>query len=376
MKKLYIISILTLLVSFIISLNTVAQSRRTMIISPEVHPDKTVTFRYVGQEAKKVELNAQFMSENLAMTKDTTGLWSITVEPVVPDIYPYCFIVDGKQVADPNNVDIFPNERFKNSLVDIPGNEPLIHSIQNVPHGKISYKYYKSNTLDLVRRLVIYTPPGYKKSDNSKYPVLYLIHGMTDTEETWYKVGRTNFILDNLIAQGKVEPMIIVMPYANPYPDLQKKNKDVEADFLATDHFTNELLNEIIPFIEDNYNVKTSSNNRAIAGFSLGGRQTLAAGLGNPDVFNYVCTFAPAIFENELEDNLKNVYASPEKIKDNLSLLWLSCGKEDGLYNASVAFLKKLDEKEIEYESLFTPGGHTWMNCRLYLSTIASKLFK
>jgi enterochelin esterase-like enzyme len=375
MKRRYNISILTILTGLIFTINTTAQTRRT-IVSPEIHPDKTVTFRFMAPEANKVELSAQFLAANQIMVKDTSGLWSVTVGPITPDIYPYCFVADGKQVADPNNVDIFPNERFKNSLVDIPGEQPLIHAIQNVPHGKISYKYYKSNTLDLVRRLVIYTPPGYKKSDAKKYPVLYLIHGMTDTEETWFKVGRTNFILDNLIAQGKAEPMIIVMPYANPYPDLQKKNKNVEADFLATDHFTNELLKEIIPFVESNYNAIDDNKSRAIAGFSLGGRQTLAAGLGHPDVFGYVCAFAPAIFDGELDNNFKNVYASSEKIKENLNLLWVSCGKEDGLYNISLEFLKKLDEKEIKYESLFSPGGHTWMNCRLYLSTISPKLFK
>lgn len=374
MKRIHKILLLALLAGCVLSIDSAAQMRR--IVSPEVHPDNTVTFRFSAPNANNVELSGQFLSENLQMIKDSAGVWSVTTQPIVPDIYPYHFVVDGKQVADPSNVDIFPNERFKNSLVDIPGDEPLVHSLQNVPHGKINYRYYKSNTLDLVRRLVIYTPPGYSKSDVKRYPVLYLIHGMTDTEETWYKVGRVNFILDNLIAKGMAEPMIVVMPYANPYPDLQKHNREVEVDFLATDHFTNELLDEIIPFIEDNYNVDSESSSRAIAGFSLGGRQTLAAGLGHPDVFNYVCTFAPAIFDNELEDNFKNVYASTDNIKENLKLMWLSCGKEDGLFNASVEFVNLLDEKGIENESLFSEGGHTWMNCRLYLSTIAPKLFK
>ena len=186
-----------------------AFSQRTnapLIVSPEVHPDKTVTFRYMAKDAKEVKLSTQLSSELQPMTKDENSVWSVTLGPAKPDIYPYCFIVDGVSVADPNNVLIFANEKFKNSLVDIPGDTPLIHAIQDVPHGTISYRSYFSKTLGVARPLVVYTPPGYEKNTKEKYPVLYLIHGATDTEETWFKVGRVNYILDNLIAQGKAKP--------------------------------------------------------------------------------------------------------------------------------------------------------------------------
>lgn len=344
--------------------------------SPEVMADKSVIFRFIAPGAKEVKLSAQFLKEPKSMNRDSLGIWTIRTEPVKPDLYPYCFIVDGIQVSDPNNIYFFPNERFKNSLVDIPGDAPLLYEAQNVPHGNVTYRYYKSKSLDLIRPLVIYTPPDYDKNRKVKYPVLYLIHGMTDTEETWFKVGHVNMILDNLIALGLARPMIIIMPYANPLPALQEKNKNTDMNVLNTDYFSNDLINDILPFVESNYRVYSDSQDRAIAGFSLGGRQTLAAGLGNPDKFNWVCAFSPAIFANELQDNFKNKYASPELINKNLKLMWVSCGKDDGLYNAAVQFTSLLKDKGIRYQTFFSDGGHTWMNCRLYISEVAKLLFK
>ncbi len=352
------------------------QSARPMrTISPEVHGDNTVTFRYQAPEAKNVELSGQFLKKNLPLTKDDKGLWSVTTGKVKPDIYPYNFVVDGVSVADPNNVDIFPNERFKGSLLDVKGKTPSVQDLQNVPHGKVTYAFYHSKGLDLERPLVIYTPPGYTEDTQKSYPVLYLIHGMTDTQETWYKVGRTNYILDNLIAQGKAEPMIVVMPYANAYPALMKKGPLPQMNLMSTDLFTNELLNEIIPYVQANYRARTDRDNRAVAGFSLGGRQTLGAGLGHPDTFGWVCAFAPAVFPQGLAESFKNEYASPEQLRA-LKLLWLSCGKDDSLYAGSKALEKELKSQKVACETLYTPGGHTWMNCRIYLTRIAERLFK
>ncbi len=209
------------------------------------------------------------------MTKDTAGIWSVTVPPVQPDIYPYSFVVDNVELADPNNTYIFANERFKRSIVDVPGDQPLVHALQNVPHGKISYRYYTSSTLGSTRTLLVYTPPGYNANSNAKYPVLYLIHGGSDTEETWVKVGRANFIADNLIAKKLAKPMIIVMPYGNVRPRPMAE-------------FTKDVINDIIPFIQSNYPVLADSKDRAIAGFSVGGGQTLNIGLTNTDKFAYI----------------------------------------------------------------------------------------
>src|SRR4051794_5508391 len=176
--------------------------RPPSISSPEVHPDNSVTFKYYSRTAQKVSVSGEFSPASISMAKDTSGVWSVTVPNIKPDIYPYSFWVDSVNVADPNNTYIFANERFKRSIVDIPGNTPLVHSLQNVPHGKISYRYYKSGTLKTTRQLLVYTPPGFNANGNVKYPVLYLIHGGSDVEETWTKVGKANFIADNLMAQG------------------------------------------------------------------------------------------------------------------------------------------------------------------------------
>jgi enterochelin esterase family protein len=365
-----------ILVISLVSINAAGQLGRRLIVSPEIKKDKTIIFRYQAPNAVKLELSAQFLKERQLMKKDTAGLWSVTVGPVTPDIYPYSFFVDGIQVNDPNNTLIFPNERFKSSLVDIPGDTPLIHSMQDVPHGKVTYRYYMSGSLDLIRPLVIYTPPGYDKDSKVKYPVLYLIHGMTDTEETWFKVGHVNLILDNLIFQGKAKPMIIVMPYANPLPALQEKNSSTDMNVLNTDYFSNDMIKDIVPFIESNYRVLADSFDRGIAGFSLGGRQTLAIGLANPQMFSWVCALSPAIWKNEFDNNFKQLYASPETLNKQLKMLWISCGKEDGLYASASDFIQALKDRNIRYKEFFPGGGHTWMNCRLFISTVSPLLFK
>jgi enterochelin esterase family protein len=182
--------------------------------SPQINPDRTVVFRYIAPLAKDAKLSVQFEKAPVQMTKDASGIWSLTIGPVKPDIYPYSFNVDGVQVMYPGNVAFFPNKRFKGSLLDVPGDQPLIHSLKNVPHGTITYEYYQSVD-GTTGTLLVYTPPGYEKETGKKYPVFYLVGGTTDTEETWFKVGRANMILDNLIAEGKAKPMILVMPYGN-----------------------------------------------------------------------------------------------------------------------------------------------------------------
>jgi enterochelin esterase-like enzyme len=176
--------------------------------------------------------------------------------------------------------------------------------MQDVPHGKISYRYYHSVYVGFDRPLCVYTPAGYDPKGKEKYPILYLIHGMTDTYETWFKVGRINMILDNLIAQGLAEKMIIVMPYANPYPEMMRRGPAKSMDYMGTDLFTNEILNEVIPYMETNYRVRTDADGRAIAGFSLGGRQSLACGLGNPGKFHYVCALHRQFSETRCQQTL------------------------------------------------------------------------
>jgi enterochelin esterase family protein len=345
-----------------------------MVVSPEVHPDKTITFRYFAPLANEVKLSAQFEKNPITMNKDSIGVWKVTVGSVKPDMYPYNFIVDGVRVADPKNTAIFPNEGFQSSVVEINGDTPLIHSLQNVPHGTLSYRYYNSPELG-IRPVVIYTPPGYEKNTKAKYPVLYLLHGTTDTEETWSKVGRANIILDNLINQGKATPMIIVMPYGRAYPIISKSSGSLR-NWDNLQEFKKDFLNNLLPFVESNYRTKAEKKCRAIAGFSGGGGETLYLGLNNPELFSWVCGFAPGMLKEEFERNNALAFSNPAQTNARLKLFWIGVGKEDFLYAVISDYLKVLAEKKINHETFISEGGHTWMNCKLYLSIIAQKLFK
>ena len=346
--------------------------------SPEYNADGSVTFRCQAPDAQKVLLECQMFSGTKPMEKDSKGVWTITVTPDVPDIYPYAFQIDGTQVADPNNMHMFPNEGFKYSLVDVRGAVPSVQDIQqDVPHGKVSYRYYFSKACGIERPMCVYTPAGYDPKGKEKLPVLYLIHGMTDTYETWFKVGQMNNIMDNMIAKGEAQRMIVVMPYANPYPEMIAQGKASAYDAMDTKLTTREFIEEVMPFIESNYNVYKDAKHRAIAGFSLGGRQTLAAGFGNPDKFSYVAAFAPAIFGNEYETNFTDgTYKPIKKLQKKLKFMFIGTGKEDFLLQASQGLDKYLTEKGLKHTFYNPGGGHTWMNCRDYLELTVKELFK
>lgn len=337
--------------------------RGPWVVSPQVHPGDSITFRVLAKEAQQVFLDAQFLKEKIPMVRDQNGIWSVTVGPVKPDIYPYSFWIDNTQIADPANTLIFANERFKHSLVDVQGDKPLIHSLQNVPHGTVGYRYYNSGTLGRTRTLLVYTPPGFDPSGKVKYPVLYLIHGGSDTEETWTRVGRANLIADNLIAQGKAVPMIIVMPYGNvrpsPMPD-----------------FTKDVVNDIIPFIESNYPVLPDNRYRAVAGFSVGGGQTLNIGLTNTDKFAYICSYAPYTETEEFKKNFSNWSPDASMINSRLKLFTLSVGTEDFLFESVKKNAEMFKEKGLSFQLDIVDGGHTWMNCKQYLAKTLQQIFR
>lgn len=358
------IALVVVLLSFGFSIKISAQpQRRPTVVSPEVHADHSITFRYYSRTAQRVSVSGEFLKAPVKLNKDTAGIWSITIPSVKPDIYPYSFWVDSVQVADPSNAYIFTNERFKRSIVEINDDSPLIHSLQNVPHGKVSYEYYKSRTLGTTRTLLVYTPPGFDLNKKIEYPVLYLIHGGSDTEETWTKVGRANLIADNLIAQNKAVPMIIVMPYGNVRPKPM-------ADFTA------DVVNDIIPFIEAKYPAIRESNGRAVAGFSVGGGQTLNIGLTNPDKFAYVCSYAPFTATEEFKKNFSNWSPDASAMNKQLKLLSISVGTEDFLYESVKQNIAMFNEKNLKLETFIVPGGHTWMNCKLFLANSMQQLFK
>jgi len=376
-KKLFIITCL-----FAVSVSCFCQPRgragRPMNRkSPEIMADKSVILRFFAPSAKEVKLSSEFLTEPKSMTKDSVGLWTIKTDPVKPDIYPYFFLVDGIQVQDPNNVLYFSNERFKRSLVDIPGDPPLVHSLQDVPHGSVTYCDYYSSIFGGFRPLVIYTPPDYDKNTKTKYPVFYLISGATDTEETYFKVGRTNLILDNHLAQGKVKPMIVVMPYGNPQiHETQVTASPAPGGAVTEDVIGNDLLNNIIPYVEANYRTINNTNSRAIGGFSRGGGQTLRIGLKHPEVFSWICCYSAFLGKEEFEKDFKIVYEPPELTNKLLNLLWISVGNEDFLYKQTAEFMDLFKEKNINFKSMVTTGGHTWMNMKQFMDKSSQLLFK
>ena len=242
-----------------------------------------------------------------------------------------------------------------------------------MPHGELTYCYYPSKTLGRTRPLIVYTPPGYR-AGTGEYPVLYLVSGTTDTEETWFKVGRANFILDNLIAQKKAVPMIIVMPYGNMMMGTPPPTSMQAADMYKA--FNDELVGNIIPYVEANYRVSRDREKRAIAGFSRGGGQSLFTAFNNLDKFAWIGSYSAYLTPEVSDKYFSDLSAKPEVTNQRLKLLWLGVGTEDFLYQQAVAFDEYLKAKKIDHKSLITGGGHTWMNARRYLAETLPLYFK
>jgi enterochelin esterase-like enzyme len=378
--------LLAFLIFWIYNVSYGQPPRGPYVISPQVQADKKITFSYLAPSAKQVLLGgSQFGAAQVPMTKDSLGIWSVTVGPVSPDIYPYSFVVDGVTVMDPANVNYFPNERFKASLVDIPGETALVHAMRDVPHGTVTYEYYQS-VEGSTGSLVVYTPPGYDKASSKKFPVFYLISGTTDTEETFFKVGRTNLILDNLIAEGKAVPMIVVMPYGNPMARIaEQTGKSKPADIISRDGedaikraklFETDIVSKVIPYIEMNYRVIKNRDSRAIGGFSRGGGQTLRTAFGNMNQFSWICCYSAYLSTPEMESSYINIYENPERTNKLLKMLWVSVGNEDFLYKPTLEFIDFLKSKNVNYKTLISSGGHTWMNVKTYVSQTVQLLFQ
>lgn len=341
--------------------------------SPIVHGNGFVTFNISAPHAKNVELSSQFLEKNMQMSLNTKGTWSITLRPKPADIYPYNFVVDGTSVQDPANINVFPNERFKASILEMP-DDNAIYTMRDVPHGKIIYTGYHSKGLNTYRPLLVYTPAEYEQNPNKKYPVFYLVSGTTDTEETWYKVGRVNAILDNLIAQGKAEPMIVVMPYGYMLKGTPRPASMAAADMY--NDFATELTSAIMPFVEQNYRTINDRESRAIAGFSRGGGQSLFSAFANLDKFAWVASYAAFLTDEVMVTKFPQLDQNPSILNRELRLLWYGVGTSDFLYNDVKANWRYLDNKGINYKKKETSGGHTWMNARDYLYETLQLFFK
>ena len=352
-----------------------------------------VTFQYKNDSARQVMVDVQFAGRK-EMTRNADGLWTVTLGPVAPDMYPYCYIVDGVSVMDPENPQYFPNEGFKNSLLEIKSADgTLPHDIRPVPHGRIEYIHYYSKSLGATNNAIVYLPPsyqtmgqGFNMGDQKKYPVFYLISGTTDTEEVYYKVGRVNYILDNLIADKLAKEMIVVLPYGNPMKlklqdapttvpgaTTKERSEAMAANMRrGGDVFSQDLINDLMPYIEKNYRTINNSDNRAIGGFSRGGNQALFNGLTNLDKFSYLCSYS-----SFTSTDIPDVYDNAASTNKKINLFWLGVGTDDFLYGNARDYMAFLDQKGIRSVKEFTTDkyGHTWMNAKYFLAKTLPLLF-
>lgn len=341
--------------------------------STVVNKDGTVTFKYWNDYAKDVQVDVQFAGRK-PMTKGADGVWTATLGPAAPDMYPYCFIVDGIQVMDPRNQLYFPNEGFKNSLLEISDGK-RIHDIKDdVPHGRVEYVHYYSKSLGATNNAIVCLPPNYMMDRDKKYPVFYCISGTTDTEEVYYKVGRVNYILDNLLNEKAAKEMIIVLPYGNPSklkPAAPAQGGAPQMQF-GGDVFSKDLINDLMPYIEKNYRTINNADNRAIGGFSRGGNQALAIGLTNLDKFSYLCSYS-----SFTSTTLPEVYDNAAATNKKIHLFWLGVGTDDFLYGNARDYMEFLDQKGITSVKEFTTDkfGHTWMNAKYFLDKTLRLLF-
>lgn len=367
----------------------------TPVVSPEIHDNNTVTFRFKAPKAVRVQLtgdflpvqkNAKFEAPGIVDLKEgQEGVWEYTTpEPLKPELYSYSFIVDGLRMNDPANVYLIRDVSTLTNVFIIGGDRADFYKVNPVPHGTVSRIWYDSPALGLERRMTVYTPAGYETS-GKRYPVLYLLHGMGGDEEAWISLGRTAQILDNLIAQGKVKPMIVVMPNGNAsqeaapgessrgmVPPTMQLPKTMEGSY-------EQAFPEIVKFIDKNYRTIKSKSGRAIAGLSMGGFHSLHISKQYPDMFNYIGLFSAAIMPNkEVSSPIYENMGGKLKVQfdKNPALYWIAIGKTDFLYKANEEYRKLLDEKGYKYTYYESDEGHIWKNWRIYLTEFVPMLFR
>jgi len=360
------------------------------IVSPEIHDDNSVTFRLNAPSAKEVKLAGEWMPAEgwtpgaVTMRKGDNGIWSFTTEPLEPELFSCSFIIDGFRTTDPNNPFIVRDVASVMNIFIISGKHADLYKVNDVPHGTVARRWYDSQTLGKRRRLTVYTPPGYENS-SEKYPVLYLLHGAGGDEEAWITLGRTAQIMDNLIAQGKANPIIVVMPNGNVIQDAapgEGTDGFYKPQFMipkTMDGTYEASFPDIMKFVENNYRVKANKENRAIAGLSMGGFHSLHISRYYPNMFDYVGLFSAAILPNQ--DVSHKVYHKFDEtlktqMENGFELYWIGMGKTDFLYESGKQYCAKLDRMGMKYTYRESEGGHVWRNWRIYLSEFAPMLFK
>jgi enterochelin esterase-like enzyme len=361
----------------LLSLLTLAQ-RPAPIVSPEVARDGHVTFRFLAPNAVKVQVSIEGQTTPVAMTKDDHGVWSVTVGPMEPDIYGYSIISDGVPLIDPNNQRMKPNLLFTQSAVEVPGPPSTLWQVNDIPHGEIHHHFFHSKIAGDDRDFYVYTPPDYDPRSKQAYPVLYLLHGYSDAANGWTAVGRANVILDNLIHEGKVKPMIVVMPLGYGDMEIIRRGwsswRDKDLAWRNFTRFTDILLDEVMPRVNDSYRVKKDRQSTAIAGLSMGGAESLLTGLNHPDKFAWVGAFSSGGIDNrDFAAEFPGVNADANK---QLRLLWIACGTDDGLIKINREFKSWLTDKGVKLTDIETPGIHDWLVWRRNLVNFTPLLFR
>lgn len=357
--------------------HTPVQSQEPLpVISPEVHSDNSVTFRFRAPNAVDVKLDREG-TDPIPMHKDDQGLWSVTTESLAPDYYGYSVMVDGVRSLDSSSNLHVPNLLTPANAVHIPGGAAVPWDVKDVPHGEVHHQFYKSAVAGDDRDYYVYTPPGYDPKAKKTYPVLYLLHGFSDDASGWTAVGHTNVILDNLIAAGKVRPMIVVMPLG--YGTMEM----IRLGWTAWDHtdvrdrnfskFREALLTEVMPRIEGEYRTTNDRNSRAIAGLSMGGSESLLTGLNNLDKFAWIGAFSSGGIPDDFEKDFPGLDA---KANQKIRLLWIACGTEDHLIGLNRSLREWLKAKGVQHTDIETPGMHTWMVWRRNLAEFTQLLFR
>jgi enterochelin esterase family protein len=374
------------------------------VASPDVHADNTVTFNLIAPEAQKVQITGDFLpskkvvfngatfdapADPVDLVKNDKGVWSFTTEALKPELYTYNMIVDGVKIIDPLNVYNIRDINNLFSVLLIGGDTRTdLYKVNKVAHGTVSKVWYESPTAGLTRRLTVYTPAGYETS-GKEYPVLYLLHGIGGDENAWSELGRAAQILDNLIAQGKAEPMLVVMTNGNisqeACPGETSEGFRVPTMMLpkTMEGSFETAFPDVVKFVEKTYRVKKDKAHRAIAGLSMGGFHSLFISINNPDTFDYVGLFSAAVDQqqNTANGGFPNIYADRNQKIDHLfskhpKLFWIGIGKTDFLFKNNNDLRAYLDSKNHKYTYLETEGGHIWRNWRIYLSEFVPLLFK
>ncbi|MCF0159799.1 MAG: esterase [Bacteroidaceae bacterium] len=366
--------------------------RAARVQSPVVNPDHTVTFRISAPKARTVKVLGDWENEPVANLKEgKDGVWEYTTpQPLPSEMYTYRFMVDGVMMLDPVNA--FTRRDVGNvfSTFYVGGGNGDYYQVRDVPHGNVTRTYYHSEAAGADRRMTIYTPACYNKNDGKKYPVLYLLHGSGGDEEAWSELGLVAHVMDNLVAEGKIEPMIVVMPNGNivktAAPGETSENhayKPMMSNMIEGNYkngIYETAFPEIISFVEKNYRVKADKAHRAIAGLSMGGFHTMFTSLNHPDKFDYIGLFSAGInytgldmtlpAYNNLNDKLANLK------KKGYQLYWIACGNADGLFKSNQELCRQMDALGMKYEFVETSRGHIWANWRQYLLTFSQRLFK